>query len=177
MLMKKVIREPDFIWIWSCPSLTLPPPKRKNKKQANIHKVLITILLTHHCGFQVNKDGSGDVLPSPRLTEERVEGVVVASDRIAIGHLSVWLDVVFQTVELPAGVPHLHPGLAHMDRDTFTLGKIEQKMQLRNCSLCSTWKYSTWWSLFLQNYDCQYVQSINLYFCIALNHIRHFQAI
>lgn len=84
-------------------------------------------LLTNDSGFQVNKDCSGDVLPSPSLTEEGGEGVVVASHRLVAGHLAVRLDAVFQTVELPAGVPHLDTSLAYMDRDTFTLEEKKRK--------------------------------------------------
>lgn len=84
------------------------------------NKCLAT-LLTYDGGFQVNKDGSGDILPSPCLTEESGEGVVVASHRLAGGHLAVWLDAMFQTVELPAGVAHLNTSLAHMDGDALTL--------------------------------------------------------
>lgn len=51
-----------------------------------------TGLLTNDSRFQVNKDGSGDILPSPRLTEESGEGVIVASDGLVAGHLTVWLD-------------------------------------------------------------------------------------
>lgn len=36
-------------------------------------------------------------------------------------HLAVWLDTMLQTVELPAGVPHLHTCLANMDGDALTL--------------------------------------------------------
>lgn len=37
------------------------------------------------------------------------------------GHLAIGLDTMFQTVQLPAGVPHLDASLANMDRDTLTL--------------------------------------------------------
>lgn len=55
------------------------------KKQDNIN------LLTNDSRFQVNKDGSGDILPSPCLTEESGEGVIVASHGLVAGHLTVWL--------------------------------------------------------------------------------------
>lgn len=77
--------------------------------------------LTYDSGFQVNKYGSGDILPSPGLTEEGSERVIVASHRFVAGHLAVWLDAVLQTVELPAGVPHLNTSLAYVDRDALTL--------------------------------------------------------
>lgn len=77
--------------------------------------------LTDHGGLQVNKDGSGDVLPGAGLTEESGEGVVVGSGGPCAGHVAVGLDVVLQAVQLPAGVAHLDAGLAHVDRDTLAL--------------------------------------------------------
>lgn len=81
---------------------------------------------TNDGGFQVNKDGPGNVLPSPSLTEEGCERVIVASGLFG-WHLAVRLDTVFQAVELPAGVPHLDTSLAHVDRDAFTLKEREKK--------------------------------------------------
>ncbi|PWA31214.1 hypothetical protein CCH79_00002912, partial [Gambusia affinis] len=51
---------------------------------------------------------------------ESGEGVIRTCGGTAC-HLAIWLDTMLQTVELPAGVPHLHTRLAHMDRDAFTL--------------------------------------------------------
>lgn len=45
----------------------------------------------------------------------------MTSDRLLAGHLSVRLDAVLQTIELPAGVPHLDTSLANMDRDALAL--------------------------------------------------------
>lgn len=45
----------------------------------------------------------------------------MASHRLVAGHLAIWLDTMFQTVELPAGVPHLNTCLAYVDGDAFTL--------------------------------------------------------
>lgn len=83
--------------------------------------------LTYDSGFQVNKYGSGDILPSPSLTEEGGERVIMASHRLVAGHLAVWLDAVLQTVELPAGVPHLNTSLAYMDGDALTLKERKKK--------------------------------------------------
>jgi len=71
--------------------------------------------------FQVNKDGSGDVLARPYFTEERIERVVTPSDRLVTGHLTIRLDAVLEAVELPAGVAHLDTGLADMDTEAFSL--------------------------------------------------------
>lgn len=86
---------------------------------------------TNDGGFQVNKDGPGNILPSPGLTEESCEGVIVASSSLGARHLAVRLDTMFQAIELPAGVPHLDTSLAHVDRDAFTL-KDKREVQLRS---------------------------------------------
>jgi len=61
------------------------------------------------------------VLASAGLTEESVERVITASDGFVTRHLTVWLDAVLETVQLPAGVAHLHSGLADMYGDTLSL--------------------------------------------------------
>ena len=71
--------------------------------------------------LQVDEDGPGDMLPSSGLTEEGVEGVVPPADGLVAGHLAVGLDAVLQTIQLPAGIAYLGPGLADMDGDAFTL--------------------------------------------------------
>lgn len=63
----------------------------ENSSSIITSKLNKTGLLTNNSRFQVNKDGSGDVLPSPRLTEESGEGVIVASHGLVAGHLTVWL--------------------------------------------------------------------------------------
>ena len=78
-------------------------------------------VLTNDGRFQVHKDGPGHVFARASLTEERVEGVIPASHGLVAGHLSVRLDAVFQTVELPASIAHLHASLADMDADALTL--------------------------------------------------------
>lgn len=53
----------------------------------------------------------------------------MASHGLVVGHLSVRLDAVFQTVELPAGVSHLDTSLAHVDGDAFTLDEKEEEVK------------------------------------------------
>ena len=67
---------------------------------------------TNYCRFQVYEDSPRDVLAGAGLTEEGVEGVITASDGLVTGHLPIGLDAVLQAVQLPAGVAHLHAGLA-----------------------------------------------------------------
>ena len=78
-------------------------------------------ILTDDGGLKVNKDGSRHVFAGSRLAEERVERVVSSSDCLVARHLTIGLDAMLQTVQLPAGVAHLHSGLADMDADAFTL--------------------------------------------------------
>ena len=58
---------------------------------------------------------------SKYLREEGVEAVVSASNGLVRGHLTIRLDAVLQTVELPAGVANLTAGLADVDADALTL--------------------------------------------------------
>lgn len=83
--------------------------------------------LTYDSWLQVDKNGSGDIFPSPSLTEEGGEGVVVTSHSLLDGHLSIRLDAMLQTVQLPAGVAHLDTSLAYVDRDAFTLQVEREK--------------------------------------------------
>ena len=76
--------------------------------------------LVDYGGFQVDKDGPGDVLTGSGLAEEGVKGVITASDSLVTGHLAIRLDPVLQTVQFPTGVADLDTGLANMDGDTFT---------------------------------------------------------
>ena len=56
------------------------------------------------------------------LGEEGVERLVaVGHFRLEVLHVAVGVDGVLQTVELPAGVADLHPGLPHVDGDALTL--------------------------------------------------------
>ena len=83
----------------------------------------MTFVLTNDSRFQVNKHSPGNIFPSTRLTEESIEGAVSRSSTEGFvgGHLSIWLDAMLQTVELPAGIADLHSGLSNVDGDTLTL--------------------------------------------------------
>ena len=81
----------------------------------------LTNLLTYDGWFEVHKDSPWDVFPGPGLAEEGVEGVIATSDGLVTGHLTIRLDTVFQTVQLPAGIANLDTALTKMDGDTFTL--------------------------------------------------------
>merc|ERR1719471_447038 len=78
-------------------------------------------------GFQIQEDGSRDVLASSSLTEEGVEGVISTSDGLVRRHLTIRLDTVLQAVEFPAGITDLDSGLTKMNRDTLTHDWAELK--------------------------------------------------
>jgi len=65
--------------------------------------------------LEINEDSSWYVLSSASFTEEGVEGIVSTSDRLVTRHLTIGLDSVLEAVQLPAGISHLHSGLADMD--------------------------------------------------------------
>ena len=53
------------------------------------------------------------------LGKEGCEGVI--ADHLVRGHVTVGLDPVLQTVQLPTGVANLAAGLADVDGNAFTL--------------------------------------------------------
>ena len=70
-------------------------------------------------GFQVDKDGTRDVLSRGSLAEKGVEGIVGHSKRSVRGHVAIGVDSVLEAVKLPAVVTNLDTGLAEMNRDAF----------------------------------------------------------
>ena len=72
------------------------------------------------------------------LTEESVEGVVTAADGHVGGHLTVGLDAMLQTVQLPACIADLHSGLTDVDGDTLTLRKKKEKCEAQTAVQSST---------------------------------------
>jgi hypothetical protein len=65
--------------------------------------------------FQVNVDGTGDVLASAGFAEEGVERVITSTNGLVRWHLTIGLDTVLQAVEFPAGVTNLATSLADVD--------------------------------------------------------------
>jgi len=74
----------------------------------------------NYCGLKINENSPGDVLASSSLAEEGVEGVVASSNGLVRWHLSIRLDAMLQTVQLPAGVADLDTSLSDVDGDYFT---------------------------------------------------------
>lgn len=71
--------------------------------------------LTNHSGLQIHKYCPGHIFSSPSFTKEGVEGVIPSPDGLVAGHLPIWLDSMFQAIELPAGIANLHTSLPHVD--------------------------------------------------------------
>ena len=90
---------------------------------------LLIKTLTNNSGLQVNEDSTWHVFAGSRLAEERVERVVSSSNRLVARHLTVGLDAMLETVQLPAGIAHLNSGLADMDADALTLQQSHQRCQ------------------------------------------------
>ena len=62
--------------------------------------------LVNDGGFQIDEDGTWDVLASAGLGEEGVERIVTSSNGLVRWHLSVRLDAVLQAVKLPASITY-----------------------------------------------------------------------
>jgi len=76
--------------------------------------------LVNYSGFKIDEDGTGNVLASSGLAEERVEGVVSTPDGLVSWHLTIRLDAVLKAIQLPAGISDLDSGLANVYRDALT---------------------------------------------------------
>jgi hypothetical protein len=74
--------------------------------------------LVTHTRLQVNHDSAGNVLASSSLREERVEGIISATNGLVGRHLAIRLDSVLEAVKLPASVTGLDSGLANVNRKT-----------------------------------------------------------
>ena len=97
------------------------------------NKIIFRNGLTKHTNYswlQINKDSSGDVFAGTSLTEEGIERVITTSNCLVTWHLSIRLDAMLQTVQLPAGIAHLDTSLTYMDGDTLTLEKERIDTQL-----------------------------------------------
>jgi hypothetical protein len=62
------------------------------------------------------------MLSSTSLGEKGVEGVITTANGLVGRHLTIGLDTVFQTEQLPASVTDLDTGLTDVDSDGFTHG-------------------------------------------------------
>merc|ERR1719487_1581417 len=76
--------------------------------------------LIDHRRLQVDEDASRDMFARASLAEERVERIVATADRLVRRHLAVRLDTVLEAEKLPAPVPDLAAGLAHVNENRLT---------------------------------------------------------
>jgi hypothetical protein len=76
--------------------------------------------LVNNGGLEVNENGTRHMLASAGLAEEGVEGVILRSYGLVVGHLSIGLDSVLESKQFPAGVTELATGLTNMEGDNFT---------------------------------------------------------
>lgn len=67
------------------------------------------------------------MLASTRLIEESVKGDVSSSNGLFAGHLTIRLDSMLQTVQLPARIAHLGTSLADVQRYTLALQRGKQQ--------------------------------------------------
>jgi hypothetical protein len=54
------------------------------------------------------------MLASSSLAEESVEGVISTTNGLVTWHLTIRLDTVLETVQLPAGITDLNTGLSNV---------------------------------------------------------------
>jgi len=65
--------------------------------------------------LQIEEDGSWDVFTSTSLREEGVESIITTTDSLIRGHLTIGLDTVLKTEELPASVTDLDTTLTNVN--------------------------------------------------------------
>ena len=69
----------------------------------------------NNSGFKIDENAARNVFSSASLREEGVEGIVTATNSLVRRHLTIRLNAVLETEELPAGIAHLATSLAHHD--------------------------------------------------------------
>lgn len=70
------------------------------------------------------------MLSSSALIEEGAVTIISISNYLATRHLPIWLDPMFQAIQLPAGIAYLDASLTNMNRDTLTLQRKEVKVTM-----------------------------------------------
>ncbi len=70
--------------------------------------------------FQIEEDGSWDVLSSSGFREEGVESIIATTDSFVRWHLSVRLDSVLQAEEFPTSVTNLDTSLTNVNGDNLS---------------------------------------------------------
>ena len=70
--------------------------------------------------FQINVEGTRDVLAGRSLAEKGIESVSSNTRSSITGHHTIGRNTVLQAVQFPAAVTGLDTGLTEVDRDDFT---------------------------------------------------------
>jgi hypothetical protein len=71
--------------------------------------------LIYDSRLKIDEHSSWYVLAGSSFTEERVEGVISATDRLVRRHLAIRLDTVLEAVEFPARIANLDSSLSDVD--------------------------------------------------------------
>lgn len=76
-----------------------------------------------------NRENTHDMLASASFTKESIERIITTANSFVRWHLTIRLNAMLQTVQLPASVTDLNASLSNMHGDTFTLyGKKRNKV-------------------------------------------------
>jgi hypothetical protein len=71
--------------------------------------------LIYDSRLKIDEHSSWYVLAGSSFTEESVEGVITATDRLVRRHLSIRLDTVLKAVQFPARIADLYSSLSDVD--------------------------------------------------------------
>jgi hypothetical protein len=75
--------------------------------------------LIDHGRFKIDEHTSRHMLSGASLREKRVEGIINTSNSLIGRHLTIRLDTVFQTEQLPASISDLDTGLTDVNAKSF----------------------------------------------------------
>merc|ERR1719470_688113 len=78
--------------------------------------------LIHHRGLQVYEYRTRHMLPCPSFGEKGVERIVSPTNGLVRRHLTIGLNPVLQTEQLPTSISDLDTGLTQVDSNNFTHG-------------------------------------------------------
>jgi len=71
-------------------------------------------------GLKVEEHAAGHVLAGTSLREESVESIITSTDGLITGHLTIRLDTMLQTVELPTSITDLDTCLTDVNGNNLT---------------------------------------------------------
>jgi len=69
--------------------------------------------------LEINHDAPRDMLASAGFTEEGIERIVATTNSFVAGHLTIWLNAVFEAEELPARIANLNTTLTDVKAKGF----------------------------------------------------------